>query len=281
MTSMISRFFLLATLLFLPVSLLAQEPSSDPRHPLLENDFYASLGAFLHEKNVKLGLEGNRELGLDDIDFGKNWKLDSSQTTGSAFLHWRFGEKWSVSGQYFESNDSARATLDEDIEWGDYTFRAGTNTGAGIGLTVARFFFGRTLHAGHNHEFGAGIGAHWLEIEAFIDGEAFVNDESTGYLRERASAGAPLPNIGAWYMHAFSPEWLLSARLDWFDASIDTYSGRLINSSLGINYQPFDHFGLSLAYQVFDLDVNVKESDWKGSVNLHYSGPFMSVTATW
>ncbi|MEE4293324.1 MAG: hypothetical protein V2I79_05065 [Xanthomonadales bacterium] len=281
MSSKSSRFFLVFILTLFSTTLPAQERAVEPRHPLLADDFSASLGAFIHDKNVELGLDGSVQVNLDEINFGDKWKLDASQTTGAGIMRWRFGEKWSVSGQYFKSSDSARAILDEDIEWGDYTFRAGTNAGAGIGLTVSRIFFGRTFHEAHNHEFGAGIGLHWLEIEGFIDGEAFINDESTGYRRERVSAGAPLPNIGAWYMHAFSPKWLLSARLDWLDASIDEYSGRLINTSLGINYQPFDHFGFGLAYQVFDLDVEVDETDWNGSAGLRYSGPFLSVTATW
>jgi len=281
MSSTVSRCFLIFSLCLFSTTLPAQGRPVEPRHPLLESDFYASLGAFLFDKNVKLGLDGSLGFDLEEINFGDQWKLDSSQATGSAVMRWRFGEKWSVSGQYYESNDSARAVLDEDIEWGDYTFKAGISAGAGIGLTVARLFFGRTFHEGVNHEFGAGIGAHWLEIEGYIYGEAYINDESIGFRRESVSAGAPLPNIGAWYMHAFSPQWLLSARLDWLDASIDEYSGRLVNTSLGIHYQPFDHFGFSLAYQLFDLDVEVEESDWKGSADLRYTGPFLSITASW
>ena len=273
--------FLPFVLLFLSSQSLAQENTIEPIHPLLANTFSASIGAFVHDKTVGVRVDGSLEIDLDEVEFNDQWKLDSNEASASLDIRWRFGKKWSVAGQYFESSDSSRAILEEDIQWGDYVFREGTNVGAGVGLTVARVFFGRKFHEGHNHEFGAGIGVHWLEIEAFVDGEAYVNDESSGYLRERVSAGAPLPNIGAWYMHAFSPEWLVSARFDWLDASIDKYSGRLINTSLGINYQPFDHVGFGLAYQVFDLDVDVDDSDWHGSVDLRYSGPFISITGTW
>lgn len=280
MPKILARFLPFALLFLSPLS-VAEETSVEPIHPLLSNKFSASIGAFVHDKSVGIGVDGSLDIDVDEIEFDDQWKLKSNEASASLDFRWRFGKKWSVAGQFFDSSDSSRAILDEDVEWGDYTFKEGTNVGAGVGLTVARVFFGRKFLEGHNHEFGAGIGVHWLEIEAFIDGEAYVNDQSTGYLRERVSAGAPLPNIGAWYLHAFSPEWLVSARFDWLDASIDKYSGRLINSSLGINYQPFDHVGFGLAYQVFDLDVDVDNSDWNGSAALRYSGPFLSIVGTW
>jgi putative cardiolipin synthase len=58
----------------------------------------------------------------------------------------------------------------------------------------------------------------------------FVNDQSTGFRREPASADLPLPNVGASYWRSLSPRWLLTGRVDWFSASIGDYSGGLWNA---------------------------------------------------
>jgi len=264
---------------FALLSVPASANDGEALHPQLEDRFYASVGAYILDKKLRIGVNGRTINGL--IDFSDKWSFGSSETSLAGEFRWQFGEKWSLSGQYFESNDQARAMLDEDIHWGDYTFREGTFAAAGVGMTVARVFAGRRFSNGPRHEFGLGAGGHWIEIDAFIEGEAFVNDASTGIQRESVGVSGPLPNIGGWYDYALSSRWLASARLDWLDVSFDKYSGGLLNASLGIDFQATQHFGVSLAYQYFNLDVTVDDTDWNGEVEIEYSGPFLSATFNW
>ena len=246
-----------------------------------KNRFSISAGAFLQDKTLKIAVNGQDVIADREIDFGDRWKFDTSDLNLAAEFQWRFGEQWSLRTQYFGSCAVRRATLDEDVGWGDYVVKAGTNAGAGVDVDVARMFFGRTFSEGANHEFGAGLGFHWMQIGAFIDGELFLNGESTGVRRESVSASAPLPNLGAWYDYAFNSEWLAGVRFDWLDVSFDEYSGNLLNSSVSISYVPWDHFGVTLAYQYFGIDVDVDKDSWNGGVDFSYRGPFLSVTATW
>lgn len=270
--------FSLALALGLP-AIVAQADDSEPLHPQLTDRFYASIGAFVLDKELRIGLNGRDANDL--VDFSDRWRFGSSETSIAGEFRWQFGEKWSLSGQYFESSDEARATLDEDVYWGDYIFREGTFAAAGVGMTVARAFAGRNFSAGPRHEFGLGAGVHWIELEAFIEGEAFINDEASGVRRESADVSGPLPNLGAWFDYALSPRWLVRTQFDWLDVSFDKYSGGLINASAGIDYQATDHFGLSLAYQYFNLDVTVDDTDWRGAVEIQYSGPFFAATFNW
>jgi hypothetical protein len=260
-------------------NLNAQE--ADYRHPFLENRFTASIGAFVQEKKLKIAVAGQQVIVDDIIDFGDQWNFDASETDIAGEFKWRFGKKWSLSAQYFDTSDNGRATLDEDIQWQDYTLKAGTNVGAGIDTTVARVFFGRKFSESPNHEFGLGFGFHWMEIGAFVDGELFLDDQSTGVRKESVSAAAPLPNLGTWYHYAITDKWLATARVDWLDVSFQEYSGNLTNSSLSVSYVPWKNFGVTLAYQYFALDVDVDKDTWKGGVDISYRGPFISVTTTW
>ena len=267
----------LFSLSLIPQQVIAQWESD--QHPRLTDRFLFSAGAFVPEKNLKLRIDGN--LPSIDIDFDEGLGLSSEETTGSGELRWRFGEKWSASGQYFKTKDSATVTLTEDINWEDYVLKVGSNIGAGVEFSVARMFFGREFSSGQNHEFGLGLGLHWLEISAFAEGEFFLNDESTGFRRESVSADAPLPNIGGWYWYALSPRWLLTTRLDWFGASIGDYSGDLWNANAGVSFQAWRNLGVSLSYQFFKLDVDIDKSDWHGGANLTYHGPFLSLNLNW
>jgi len=275
------RWLLTQCLLLWPVMLPAQVAAQwdTEGHPVLTDRFLLSAGAFVPKKNLELRVDGSIDTGR--IEFDERLGLSSEETTGSGELRWRFGEKWSVSGQYFKTTDSATAVLTEDVSWADYVLQEGSNVGAGIELTVARIFAGRTFSTGPGHEFGLGLGLHWLELGAFVDGEFFINDESTGFRRESVSADAPLPNVGAWYWYALSPRWLVTTRVDWFGASFGDYSGDLWNANAGLTFQAWRHVGFSLSYQYFRLDVDVDKSDWRGAANLTYDGPFATINVNW
>ena len=257
--------------------LLAQEDSN--RHPLLVDRFSVGTGAFILDKEIKLRVNGQSP--GDNLDVDERWGVKQDDSSLSAVFRWRYGQKWSLFGQYFETDDSSEATLTEDVHWNDVIFREGTNVGVGIDVSVARLFTGRTFSTGPNHEFGLGLGLHWLEIGAYIEGEIMINDESSGFRRESVSADAPLPNIGGWYAYAFSPKWMAHARMDWLYVKLGDYEGGLTNAAVGIDYQAFKHVGISLAYNFFKLDVDVDKRGWRGAVELQYTGPDLSLTANW
>lgn len=257
---------------------MAQENSDV--HPWLEDDFIISLGGFYPSKQFKLSVDG--ESSNSEIDFDRDAAVIDRESTGVLNFRWKFGEKWSLAGQYYATRDSGEAVLEEDIEFRDNVLRAGSNIGAGADLDLARIFVGREFFTDEPyHEFGLGAGLHWLQISAYVEGEMFVNDTSQGFKRESASADLPLPNIGTWYWHSLSPQWLLTARLDWFSASIDEYSGSLWNAGVGINYQPWEHVGFGLSWQYFRIDVDLDKNNWHGNVELKQDGPALSVNFNW
>jgi len=249
------------------------------RNPWLVDDFVFSIGTFLPSKKFRAKVDGS--LPGSDIDFGNSVDATSHDNTPSGTLRWRFGEKWSLWGQYFDTSDSGESVLERDIVWDDVVYHAGLRASAGVELTVARVFFGRNFSVGENYEFGAGAGLHSLKLGAYLEGEAFIEDQSIGFKRESVSARAPLPNIGAWYWYAFSPRWLLTTGIDWLGATIGDYSGDLWNVNAGVNFQVWDHVGLRLSYQLFKLNIDVSKDDWHGGADLNYSGPFASVNFNW
>lgn len=148
-------------------------------------------------------------------------------------------------------------------------------------FSVARLFFGYELWDGPQYEIGVGVGLHWMKTKAFIEGQVLTDVGDGKFLRGETSINAPLPDIGAWYYYSPASKWLLSARVDWLDASIGDYNGSLWNISAGLDYQFADHWGLGLTYQFFKLDVGVESSDWNGSIKINNNGPLLALTTNW
>jgi len=280
MKTLIFRSLTCAALMFSAIPLMAQDSvEMEAYHPFLTDKFNIGLGIFSPQKSFELQVDGS-DPGAN-VDFDETLRVDDSETTGSIDFRWRFGEKWSLWAQYWKVDSKGGAILTDDLEWQDLVFKEGTFANAGVDLTVTRLFFGRELWTGPKYEFGAGIGFHWLEIGAFIEGEIILEDGGTGFERGSVEAGFPMPNLGLWYMYSWSPKWVAIARGDWLDVDVGDYSGSLWSAMVGVNYQPFEHVGFGLSYNNFVLDGDVRKNDWHGGVEVRQHGPRLALTATW
>ena len=276
-----NHFLYLSSILLMSLAgtVIAQDSAY---HPALSDNFMFAAGAFRSDNTFKIRAEGRTNLG-DRIDFGDSVGVDSSNTLGHAQLRWKFGRerKWSIAGQYFSNDATGDATLDEDVNWQNITFREGTFAEGGVKLKVARLFLSRSFVKNEQHDFGVGLGIHNLDLSAFIGGEVKINDETTGYRRGNANASQILPNLGAWYNFSPASRWLLHGRLDWISADLGKVDGTLWNTNVGVNFQAWRHVGFDLSYQYFNLDFTVDKDDWRGGADMTYSGPVISVTVNW
>ena len=119
---------LVVAILCLATPQLTIAEDSNDLHPNLESGFSLDLGLFYPDRQLDLRVNGSF-IGInDEIHFDEEVQLDRADNIFAAELAWRYHGKWSVIGQYFKSDDTTRAVLEEDIEWGDVVFGAGSNS---------------------------------------------------------------------------------------------------------------------------------------------------------
>ena len=250
-------------------------------HPSLTNKFSLDFGVYYPDRQVRISAGTTLGDAGEWIDFQGDFNHATSDETFSMNFGWRFGEKWQLATQYFASSGSRKAVLDEDVEFGNIIFTAGSNVAAGSHFSMVRLFFARDFATANNQEFGIGAGLHFLELGASIQGDIIVEGRDNLFHRESVRVSAPLPNIGAWYMYSLSPKWAVKGRVDWISAHIEPYEGQLINASLGANYQMFNNVGFGLSYNYFELDVGIRDTHWKGKVETIYEGFFAFLSFNW
>ena len=247
-------------------------------HPLMTSGISIDVGAFLPVRELDLSVNGTFGEN-EEIDFDTGLNLRNSDAVFSGELAWRFRSRWSFLAQYFKSSDSASATLEEDIEWGDIIFGAGTTVSAGTSFTLTKLFVGRHWDlSGNRHDIGVGGGIHWLSLNSFIEGTIIENGIPIE-IRQTARTEGPLPNLGVWYRYSISPRWAFRSRFDVLKANVGRYDGLLLNAALGVNFQAFEHVGLGASYNYFELDVKVDQSDWRGKVETIYDGAYIYLSA--
>jgi hypothetical protein len=253
--------------------------TEDDYHPFLSDKFNLDAGAFFPNISYTLRVDGITP--GDEIDFDEALNLEDYQATPSINFRWRFGKKWSFWGQYWDTSTHGGFVLTEDTTWKGVTFKEGTFANTGIDLKVVRVFFGREFSVSPKHEFGLGLGLHWMELGSFLEGEVIIDENTTDFQRVKVGTEFPLPNIGGWYMYSWSPKWIFQSRLDWLSASIGDYSGSQWDIQAGVNYQMFKTIGIGLYYKAYLLDVDVDRSDFRGKVEMDQYGPLLTLTATW
>jgi hypothetical protein len=273
---------ILLTSLSAGVASAQDSDSSRKYHPFLTGNFQIGLGVYGPSKTTKLGADAGSG--------GESLVGENDQSTGMLNFRWRFTKNWHFQTTYWNTESTSRQTLAKDWESpfppkDPPTFKAGSFIGMGVDTTIARLFWGRSFSRKLNHDWGVGVGLHWLEIDAFVEGHVDVTGGSSGggteFRHESTSASVPLPNLGIWYLYSWSPNWVLTSRLDWLEITIDEYSGSMYDVSVGINYHMSDHFGLGFALNGFLLDVELDSPEWKGKLENEQFGPRLAVTWNW
>jgi hypothetical protein len=241
----------------------------------LTDKFQFDVGVFYPVKTIKIGANGSGP--NDMINFGESFDMRENQITPYFSFGWRFAKKWVLNVEYFKLNGSNGLELEEDINWKDNVYTAGAYVKAGFGFGLFRVFAGRVFLKGSNYEFGGGIGVHTMNVSAFIEGEAYVDNIYIGLDRSYTDAVLPLPNIGLWYSYALNTKWLFSAHIDWFGIKIGEYSGTLWDIYPKVNYQITKHFGLSASYKYVNIIAKVNKTYWNGKLVTTFQGPTFAV----
>ena len=177
-----NRLVILAFLLGLFASpVLAQ--TEDDYHPFLSDKFNLSIGVYWPKINFNLQVDGSDP--SEDIDMDETLNLSDYQSSGALDFRWRFGEKWSLGGQYWSTSTTGKEELDEDIEWEDVVFKEGTFVKGGVGMDIARVFVGREFFTNSpKHEFGIGLGLHWMNLDTFLEGNVVTESDELAVQRD-------------------------------------------------------------------------------------------------
>ena len=188
-------------------TMFATASFAQDRHPSKNSKFWLDVGGYYATESIVLSVESdilgeNDPIDLErDIDFGDPNMLPMIE------FGWHFGEKWSVALQYFDTEKSKSFSIEEEIEWDDLVFEVGVDAKIGTGASVTRLVVDRILHESENHRVNLALGLHLLSVDAFIEGIARLDDESTEFRRSRVETKFPLPNIGFSYLYSPSRTW--------------------------------------------------------------------------
>ncbi|MGI9271306.1 MAG: MipA/OmpV family protein [Woeseiaceae bacterium] len=173
---------------------------------------------------------------------------------------------------FFELTRNSTVTLQDDIDFGDGSFAAGTEVNSRIAAKTMTLGYGYSLIRDAQKEFGILGGFHYTsldtEITSIASGQA-----------ERSNAATPLPTIGAFASLFLKEKLTVNAKLQLFRSDFDQYEGSMNYASVDIQRRIGQRTSFGLGYTIYDTKLRSSDRDINGYVKIRHHGPaaFISI----
>jgi hypothetical protein len=264
---------------------VAEEPSvmmsATPGGPnLLEDTFNATLGTFILETNTSVRLDG--PAGEVGTDF--DWEENFGGSDGSRFRvdgSWRFADRHKIRGMWFNFSRNRSTVFDEEVDWGDVTFPVDVTVDGSIEFDIYELAYEYAFLKRETLELSGSFGLHMAKFTVGMSAEVDTGGGSgTAEIGDEGDLNAPLPVLGGRAIWRIHRDFWLDAMIQFFALEYENVDGRLIDTRIGVLWQPKNWGGIGIGYNRFDIDVDVSRSKYTGKLDWIYDGPqiFYSVS---
>lgn len=261
--------------LLLPSFASAQLPDWAPKPPprVAEERFRAEvlvLGAAL-DTTIRID-ESLTEQGTQ-IDIEDDLGLEDSQILAQGELTLLPGDHHLVRLSGMTTRRSAQTILDLVVEFDDETYLVGERVDSELNLTMVGLTYGYRFLVKDRGELTGTFGIQVAEVEA----NAVVRSR---VIRDAESGVAPLPLAGLEGRFDFSSRWSAEARVQYLAADIDEVDGSILDARFALTWRKNPHFVFGLGYRTFTLEVDSRNEDTPGFVDMSIAGPLLFMRAS-
>lgn len=254
MTTHILRGVLLAGLVALASAAYAQNPNGEPWQK-----FSIAIGGFTSASDSEIQVNSSATGVGVVVDLENTLNVNSRFNTVRIDTLYRYGEteRHQIEFHYFESNRSGDRFLTEDLQIGDTLFPAGTQLHTEFNLNFANIDYAYAFIQDDRVRFAASGGLHVTGVGLKVESAGLAVAEDDSFT-------APLPVVGLRLDVALAENWILKTAFDIFYLEYDNFKGRLSDIFLGVEWNPFKHFGFGLGFNNIGYLVEGDGSDPNG-----------------
>ena len=259
MVAYIFRGMLLVGLVTLAGGAYAQVPTGGQW-----DKFNISIGAFTSRSSSELQLN-SETLGVGTVfDLENTLNVNARLDTVRLDTLYRWGPtgRHQIEFHYFESIRSGDRTLAVDLQIGDILYPAGTTLSTDFDMSFANIDYAYAFFQDDRVRVAVSGGLHVTGVGLRIDSRGFA-------VQEDESFTAPLPVVGLRLDVALAKNWKLRTRSDVFYLEYENYTGGLVDTYFGVEWNPFKHVGFGLGYNGITYRI---EGDGTASDGLDFNG---------
>jgi hypothetical protein len=262
------RNFYLSVIAFLLVTIQLWSQSYESREgDSIFPKFYIKAGFYSPTLRTSLRVDG-RNLGTD---IGLEDELGFSEDLGvfRTDVYWNISKNSTIDGTYTYIKRNRSVTLEEDVEFNDIVFEAGSGIDFNFDVDYIAATYRYNFFNELNWNAGASVGLRGVIINTGIEGR--LND-----IFRSASANfvAPALLIGIHGSAYLTPRLLARYSLEGLYLEIEGIGINIIESNAGVTWYFSKHIGIGLSYATNDYRVDDLpfSDDFQGRVNFSFSG---------
>jgi len=238
----------------------------------LDERFWVEISGYMPNVDSVLNLSRIGETGTT-IEGEQDLGLDDRQTLPAVYAGARFGERWSVTGEFYALDRDGRKAISRDIVFDGTIYPVGASIDSQMKSNVYRATVGYAFVHNDRGEFGGAIGLHATDFEISLAGEANVGAATRSTVVRRRDFLTPMPTVGVYGTFEATPKIILNGRVDFLSLDLDDYGGAITNVQAAAAYRFTPMFSAGLAYRYVNYDMQVTKNDYDADIDYEFSGP--------
>ncbi len=242
--------------------------SPEPRPRVIEDTLRVEVNLLSASVDTKLRIDQSLTIPGTQIDAENDLGLEDSELLPQAEITLLPGEHHLVRLSGFSTRRSASHIIDKQIVFDDEVYRANERVDSELNLQMFGLTYGYRFIVHDRGELTATLG---IQI-ADVDANAVVRSR---VIRDAESAVAPLPLAGLEGRFDLSSRWSVEGRLQYLSADIDDVDGSITDARIALTWRASPHLVFGLGYRSFEIEVDSRDEDDPGFVNLKMSGPLL------
>lgn len=258
-----------------PLAALAELPAWAPKPPpnIVEDRFRVEVTLLGASLDTTLRIDESLTEPGTVIDAEDDLGLDDSRLLPLVEITLLPGEHHLVRLNGMSIRRWANKILDQEIVFDDEVYLPGERVDSELNLTMFGLTYGYRFLVRERGELTATFGIQIMEVEA----NAVVRRR---VIRDAESGVAPLPLLGLEGRFDFTPRWSAEARVQYLTADIDDVDGSMLDARLALTWRMNPYLVFGLGYRKFSIDVDSRDADTPGFVDMSIDGPQLFMRAS-
>jgi hypothetical protein len=204
---------------------------------------------------VGTSLSGERDLGLP-----------SRINQGRVELMFRLAERNKIRVDYLEVDRSANHVLAENINFGNETFPANALLSSEVDWRIFTVTYTYSIFHNDRFELGTGVGVHLLQADAQAEAPSTLQ-------RQNVSGAGAFPTVPLDFAFRISRRWSVTARAQYFHASVSNFDGWLADIHEDVQYRWENNFSLGVGYSSIRAKLSLDSGNFPGAFAMSLEGP--------
>lgn len=244
-----------------------------PRPNVVEDRLRLEVNLFGASPSTQLRVDESLTQQGTEINAEDDLGLDDFQLLPQVELALLPGKHHLVRLSAFAMHRSADKRIETPISFDNEDYLVNERVDSLLNMTLFGLTYGYRFLVHQRAEITATLGIQIADVEA----NAVVRNR---VVRESESGVAPLPLIGVEGRFDFTPRLAAEARVQYLTVAVSDVDGSVLDARLALTWRFNPYLSMGLGYRTFQIDVDSRDEDTPGFVDLSVDGPLLFVRAS-